>query len=278
MIKINLLPKTLAEKALIRNTAILFGVLLLVLIAAGVGYSMKLQRDVEDMEAQAAAAEQLQQQVKAIQDYTTQLKASVQTDREKLDFIRNVLKYNLEFPKLYEKIAMWTYNKVVLTGLESDGQGVTLRARVRTIDDLGRYLLNMYQATDLFTQVQITSATGFADSGTPGPQPGPSTPGGQIAGSQASLAGLQAITTGVSRVPTGPKWIDFVVACKLRTPIVAPTAPGAGQTTGGGPGMPGAPMGGPPMPGAPGAPPGGGRQDVYPSGTPDLERQMGGVQ
>ncbi len=254
MIKINLLPKTLNEKAALRNTAILFGAILLALLAAGIGYSLKLQADVERQQALAAETEAYEQRVKAIQDQTAQLLASVGPIQEKLKFINEVLKYNLKYPKLYEDVAKWTYEKTVLDAIQSDGQTVTLQGRVKSLDDLGRYLLNMYAATDLFAEVRITQATGFGSS-SEGNVQAPSTVGAQLSGSQATQAGIEAITGSVARQPVRNPWITFVAVCKLRDPIVAPVPPGgegAPQAGGGVPGAPGPePMGMPSDSGVP---------------------------
>lgn len=266
MIKINLLPKTLNQKAVLRNTALLFGALLLVLLAAGIGYSFKLQGDVNREEALAAETEAYEQRVKAIQQQTAQILAAIQPMQAKLDFINNVLKYNLEFPKLYEQVATWTYDKAVLSGLQSDGTNVTLRARVKNLDDLGRYMLNMYRATDLFTEVRVTEASGFGSR--PGrPTQASQSMGYQIGGSQASLAGITAVAGGVSRTPITDPGIDFTVVAKLKNPIAAPQFSGAASSAAGGaPQPPGSPMPpeGAPAPGQPSA-----------DGL-DIERQMGG--
>jgi Tfp pilus assembly protein PilN len=242
MIKINLLPKTLNEKLALRNTAILFGVVLLVLVTGGVGYSFRLQGQVQKMEADATAAEQYEARVKAIQDQTAQLLASVQPIQAKLDFINNVLKYNLEYPKLYEQVARWTYEKAVLDSLQSDGSIVTLKGRVKSLDDLGRYLLNMYFATDLYTEVRITQAAGFGSksegSDTGGPSP---FMGREISGSHATQAGIEAITSSMAqKAPGQASWISFTAVCKLKTPISAPAPPGGAAPS---------PDGAPPAPG-----------------------------
>lgn len=282
MIKINLLPKTINEKAIIRNTAIAFGVLLVVIVAGGMTYGSKLRAQVVDMENQATAAEQWKAKVEGIQNQAKTMLSSVEPMKKKLDFIKAVLDYNKQYPKLYANVAQWTYEKVQLTSMVSDGTKVDMTARVKSLDDLGRYLLNMYQATDLFTEVVITSFQGLSTgqnlsvTTAPGGTPGmPGMPGGQgvpfmppMPGGSGSLAGIGAITSGVERAPGVSNWIDFAVSCKLKTPIAAPSFGGAAAGAAGGvPGQPGgaAPMpmgpmgpgGGPamPMPPMPGGPP-----------------------
>lgn len=251
MIKINLLPKTLNEKAALRNTAIIFGVVLLTLVVGGVGYSIRLQGQVEKMQADATAAEQYEARVKAIQDQTAQLLASVKPIQDKLDFINNVLKHNLEYSQLYEKVARWTYEKAVLDSVQSDGTTVTLRGRVKSLDDLGRYLLNMYCATGLFSEVRITQAAGFG-SKSEGTDSGGTSPfmGREISGSHATQAGIEAITSSITKkVPGQATWINFTVVCKLLKPISPPTPPGGAAPTQDGAPAPGAPP--PPSPEGP---------------------------
>ncbi len=269
IIKINLLPHTIDQKRVVRNTAILMGVILLLVIGAGVAYSVKLQTKVEEMEKLAAETEAWKARVENIQKQAQEVRSQTEPIKQKLEFINKVLQYNLEFPKLYEEIAKWTYAKVQLMSLQCDGQQVVMQAYVKRLDDLGRYLLNMYRAVDLFTEVTISGIPGYKQEagqtgGTSGIQP---LVGGQISGSMAPLAGIQAIQAGVQRAEAAgyaPSGITFTVTCKLKKPIVAPQFGGAAQA--GQPGVPGAPMGGPmmpaepmaaePMAGPPGAPPG----------------------
>lgn len=272
MIKINLLPKTINQKRVIRNTAIMFACLLILVIAAGIAYGVKLKGDVADMEQLAAAAEQAKTEVEGIKKRADEITASIAPIKQKVDFINAVLEYNKAYPKLYEEVAKWTYDKVALDSLQCDGTQIQMAARVKTLDDLGRYLLNMYRATDLFTEVTISGIPGYGSgpgAGGQGPSYGPM--GGQIGGSMASLAGLQAIESGVDRAGSGVygggKWINFTVTCKLKTPIVAPQFAGAGATAAGQ--QPGA-MG--PMPAAPG-----GMAPMGPMGPMGPAGPMGGA-
>jgi Tfp pilus assembly protein PilN len=281
MIKINLLPKTIGQKRVVRNTAILMGFILVLVIAAGVAYGFRLKGEVAKMEELAAATEAWKARVEGIQKQAQEIRNQTKPIKEKFDFIKDVLAYNLKYPELYEKIARWTYEKVSLTSLQCDGQQVVMQAYVKTLDDLGRYLLNMYRAVDLFSEVTISGIPGYGQGGgqqsygTPSMQaPG----GGEIAGSMAGLAGLRAIETGVERAAVGgyaPGGISFTVTCKLKTPIVAPQFGGGAQPAGGAPSAPMAgPMAGEPMAGpmagepmAPGpAPPAAGGPPNQPAG------------
>lgn len=257
MIKINLLPKTINEKAAIRNTAILFGVLLVIIIAGGVAFKAKLSNDTQALQAQADAARIIETEVKGLQAQAQTTLTAIQPIKQKLDFINAVLDYNQQYPKLYAQIAKWTYDKVSYSSMQCDGAVVTMAASVKSLDDLGRFLLNMYRATDLFTEVTISGVPGYgaAGSGTTAGGAPPFMPGMQLPGSQAPLAGLGAISSSMVNAPP-QSGIAFTVTCKLKTPIAAPAFGAAAGATPGAPGAAPAPMpAGPPMGGPPGGPP-----------------------
>jgi Tfp pilus assembly protein PilN len=241
MIKINLLPRTINEKAAIRNTAIVFAVVLVAVVVGGLTFSLNLANQVSQKESEAQTAEAWQKKVEDIQKQASDQRSSIKPIKDKLDFISAVLKFNGVYPKLYSEVARWTYEKVMYTGMACDGTQLVISARTKNLDYLGRYLLNMYRATDLFTEVTISGVPGYGkDSGSlanagfgagmPGtpPMAGPSfTP----SSSQPSLAGIDAISSSMQRVPSQKGWIDFTVVCKLKTAVAAPSFAAAGGTT-----------------------------------------------
>ncbi len=264
MIKINLLPKTINEKRIIRSIAILMGVIFVAVVAAGLTFNMKLTAKSDDMEKQATDAEARKTHVDGINSETQSVVAKTKPIKTKTDFINDVLEYNVKVAELYEQITRWAYEKVEYRSLQFNGTNVRMQARVKSLDDLGRYLLNMYRATDLFTQVTIDGVPGY-------PRKSRSLLsmagyyGGYDQAAPYDLAGIGAITTGIERKPED-EWIDFTVDCTLRVPISPPTiegqpAQGMGQRAGmaGRPPMPGM------MPGMPGAPPG-----MMPGGPPGM--------
>lgn len=247
MIKINLLPRTINEKKIIRNTAILFGILLVAIIVGGITFTrVKLAPEIDKWSMKADAAEAIQTEVTKIEGERDAELAKLPPIKAKSDFINNVHQYNTEYPKLYEEIAKWTYDKVCYVALVCDGTQVAIKARVKSLDDLGRFLLNMYRATDLFTEVAISGVPGYQssqqnsggvmsmDMPTPGmPSPGaipysaPDMPAPGAAPS-ASMAGIGAINTSVENAPKTENYIEFTVTCKLKKPIVAPVYTAAG--------------------------------------------------
>lgn len=237
MIKINLLPKTINEKAAIRNTAIIFGVIFIAIIVAGFVVKSKLAATTQEVQAQTDAAKIIEARVKDLQAKASDEKNSIQPIDQKLKFITDVLKYNQEYPKLYAEVAKWTYDKVSYSSLSCDGTQVIMNARVKSLDDLGRFLLNMYRATDLFTSVTISAIPGYGASNSNGsPAAGGASapsfePAGQMPGSMAPLAGLNAISSSMEKSEK-KSGIAFTVTCKLKTPIVAPALGGGGASSG----------------------------------------------
>jgi Tfp pilus assembly protein PilN len=253
MIKINLLPRTINEKKVVKNTAIMFGALVVVVALIGVLYAqLFLVPQVQAEEQLATQTETLEAEVNKIETDTKGVRDKIPPLQNKLTFIKNVLDYNLKYPKLYEDIAKWTYEKVAYMGMGCDGAEVTMAARTKSLDDLGRFLLNMYRATDLFTEVTISGVPGYpmagnTGGGSPGMQGMQGAGGG---GPQANLSGIDAISAGVQNAPPDG-YIGFMVKCKLKTPITAPAFAGAQAA----PGTPGAPATPPTMPPAMPMPP-----------------------
>jgi Tfp pilus assembly protein PilN len=260
MIKINLLPKSIYEKKIVKNTAVLFGVLVVAILAIGVLYTqMVLVPQVQQEEDLATQTEALEKEVIAIEGERDEWLAKIPPVKNKLTFINNVLEYNKKYPKLYEDISKWTYEKICYTGLACDGTQVSMSARARSLDDLGRYLLNMYRATDLFTEVTISGVPGYPAGANSFGGGGISMPQGSPgSGPQASLAGMPAIAESVMSGPMA-RYISFTVNCKLKTPITAPTFSGGAAAAGGDPNAAGgaAPVAAPagPAPGDAGGPP-----------------------
>lgn len=259
MIKINLLPRTINEKKVIKNTAVLFGVLVVMVAMIGVLYTqLFLVPQVQAEEQLATQTEALEQEVLGIEKQVADWKDNkIPPVQKKLTFIKDVLDYNLKYPKLYEEIAKWTYEKVAYMGMGCDGTQVTIAARTKSLDDLGRFLLNMYRATDLFTEVTISGVPGYptAGRGGGGGYDMQAMPGGG-GGPEANLSGIGAISTGVQNAPADG-YMGFMVNCKLKTPITAPAFGGA-QAAPGTPGASSAPVAAPglspgqPMPPGPG--------------------------
>lgn len=260
MIKINLLPPRIAEEKAIKQVALLFGVLTVVVIGGCLAFSMKINNAASAMSDQAAVAEEFKRQTddwntkkKDRDDFAANIKA-------KVDFVQKVDEFNLQYPKLYEELAKFTYSKVIyskLTPAVAQGAGtLQIDAFASNITDAGRYLLNLYRATTIFSGVQLTGIPGYPST------PGSSSMGGALGLSQpATMAssystsmpgygGLNAIGTGVERSEVQKAGFPISVTCTIKPDIVTKnlTAPVANVAGGGGAGAPGA-FGAPGTPG-----------------------------
>jgi len=215
VLKINLLPPYIYEKRKVRRAALVFGVLFVAVVAGmlawGVSLSNKtrqLTMQVNDMEQKANEVRQLEAQVQAELARIPPVKA-------KVAFIEGLMEYNLKVPKVYEELAKFTYSRVLYRSVLPSGTGLSITAHARSVGDCGRYLLNMYRASHVFSSVSIDSVPGW--------------PAGGEGAAPVSMAG----------------GFDFAVTCVLVQPITAPMY-GVAEAT-----VPGAP---PPMPAETGAP------------------------
>lgn len=252
IIKINLLPRTVNAKVVVRNTALVFAVLFVAIVAGGFTYTSHLRNSVEEWKAAADQKEQWEARVKSIEGQASQLRSSIKPIQDKLAFIDAVLAYNNQYPDLYGEIAKWTYERVMYSSMACDnGSEVKITAMAKTVDDVGRYLLNLYNATDLFSEVSISGIPGYPNNNTTSYTQNASNnlpqfnAGGQIGGSQAELAGIGAISRGIQKAPDLKLPINIDVTLRLKNPIQPPSFAGsaAGAEAGGGgfdgaPGMP----------------------------------------
>lgn len=285
MIKINLLPPNIYEARNKIRAMIGCGVLV-VAVAGGMFYwHTSLQNQITTVKAQADTAQRLSEQVDQLKTEAANTRAPI-TDEilPKITFFKAVATYNNAYPDLYENVAKFTKRDVVYSKISpTGGTTLTIDATATSLMNVGLYLRNMYRATNIFTNVSITTSVGgyayggasIAGAGsTPGSYP-ISMPGGMSPGmpipvptsmpglpGATSYGGLGAIGTGVSRAANSKNLINFSVTCTLKTAITPPVPPGGAAAAGAGAGAPGMP----PMPTAAPAPPtppsaGGGQSD-----------------
>lgn len=219
MIKINLLPKTINQKVILHNTMLAFGVALIVIIIGGIAYGSSIKSQVEQKQTEAVAAEAFKAKVEAIQKQGTDLLASIGPMKKKLDFINSVLEYNKKYPALYAEVARWTYKNVEYTSLLCNGMKVDITGKAKNLDEFGRYLLNLYRAGDLYSEVSVVSAGQLSGTAAAGSVPYQGASGGNAnRGTVAPQAGGYH-----------PGWLDFSISCKLnpKKTITQPTFAGA---------------------------------------------------
>ena len=163
-VKINLLPKSYYEK---RAAKILSAFLLVVFVAVVGGlffYKIKfIDKEINELNQKIAYAQDIKQKVDALNAEVEQRKADVAYYTKRVDFMKSVLRFNKSIPKIFEDVAKWTYEKVQYQSLNTDGSSVTIRGRSRSLDDVGRYILNLYKAQSVFNSVTL-SVDGFGGS------------------------------------------------------------------------------------------------------------------
>jgi hypothetical protein len=236
MIKINLLPPYVFERQAVQRLMVMFAALLIFIIIAGVAWRTKQGAALADLQTQLAEQQRIAAEVKANQDQANAETAKVGPITEKVKFIDAVLKHNLEAPALYEQLTRFTYEKVRYRSITLSDTQMDIDAYAPSLSDAGRYLLNLYRATDLFSQVTMSAVPGYSA-------------GAAIATPVANKSQVARGRGWVAAVPV--KGFDFKVTCTLAKPLSSPSYSGA---TSGAPGAPGA---GAPSGGSPAAPSGG---------------------
>jgi hypothetical protein len=158
VLKINLLPKYIYEKRKTRQLLILFIVLVLGVGAGMVGWFTVLNKQKQDLTVQVADMEQKKAEVDALTAEATAEEGKAPPMQNKVTFIEGIMNYNTEYPKLYEALSRFTYSRVLYKSIEpSAGTQLKIVARARSVGDCGRYLMNMYRASALFSSVTIDS-------------------------------------------------------------------------------------------------------------------------
>ena len=283
MIKINLLPPNIFEARAVKRLMVVFGVIALVIIVACAAWTMKISSDTRAMAAQADDVQRLSEQAAGIRAQADGERARIAPMDQKRQFFEAVWDYNSKYPDLYEDLAKFTYAKVTYSQLTPSSGTLQLQAVAPTLSDAGRYLLNLYRATHIFSSVSISAVPGYPPqagagggglmmpSGAPTPlavpgggsMPLPMAPPVSEGGPATSYGGLAAISAGVSRAEAQRPGFSFTVTCALANPIFPPSFGGAAAQGQGMPGMPAMPglaaplpvPGGAPVPATPAAAP-----------------------
>lgn len=226
MLKINLLPPYIYERRKARQAAFLFAILVVAVAAGMVTWIFMLNRKEADLRAQLAIMNERKAQVEALENTIKAEEAKIPPIKDRMDYFNAVMQYNTAYPKLYEELAKYTYERVLYRSIQPTSDSLEISAHARTIGDCGRYLLNIYRARHLFSNVTISSVPGYPNNPNAG--------------------------------------FDFTVNCTLLNPINPPAIPaalgggtvsaGAGGGYGGGD-APNYQEAAPPGSDAPGAPP-----------------------
>lgn len=198
MIKINLLPPNIFEARAIKRVIILFSVVLIAVIAISLAVTKKVNDAAAVYKQEADAAEILKQQAAQLESQASALRSEIAPIKSKVDFFEAVKSYNLQYPALYEELAKFTYKKIIYSSLQPDGSSLNITAHTPSLKDAGRYLLNMYRASHIFTSVTISGVPGYPHTGSTasvtgggpggGMPPSMPTPTASGFGQQASLS------------------------------------------------------------------------------------------
>jgi Tfp pilus assembly protein PilN len=251
MIKINLLPPYVFERQVVRRLMLIFAAALVFIVIAGVGLRTQRSSALASLQQELLDTQRIETQVKANQAEATAQRAKIGPITAKVKFIDDVMAYNEKAPALYEQLTRFTYEKVRYRQITLTDTQMEIEAYAPSLSDAGRYLLNLYRATDLFSQVTMSSVPGYA----PGEGGGAPADMAQVARGRAM--GARAVVRG----------FDFKVTCVLAKPLSAPSYTGAtSSATGGSSGAGGASPSAAPS-GSPGPPPQGGPPGL-PPGSP----------
>ena len=166
MLKINLLPAYIYERRKVRRTMIAFGMIFLLTVGGVAGWWVMLINRQKALNEDVIAMEANANRVTALEGQIATAKSVIASTQAKTDYIEAVMQYNLESVKLYENLAKYTYSRILYTSVTpSGGRSVAIQAHARTLGDCGRYLLNMYRATSIFSGVTITGVPGWDPKG-----------------------------------------------------------------------------------------------------------------
>lgn len=217
-VKINLLPKSYYEARSARNLCILFAVILLVIIGIGIFWHIQINNQIKDLDKKIEIANGYKKQIDAIEGEISQRQQEVAYYQVRVDAIEGVLDFNKTIPAPFYEVAKWTYEKVQYTSLSITGSQVAIRGRARTINDIARYILNLYKAKDSFNPGTVSlsvdgmgsaNPSGMGDNGMPGmpgSMPGmtggmPGMPGTAPAGPSPAMAGGSQFNAGAIAAP-----------------------------------------------------------------------------
>ena len=204
MIKINLLPQYVFEKEAVRRWLIIFGVLLVFVLAAGFGWRLNMNANLASLNEQLSEAQMKEQQVRDLQQKVVEELAKIVPVLGKVRFIEEVMNYNTKPAALCEELVRFTYEKIRYRQITLAGPQMEIDAYAPSISDAGRYLLNLYRAAHIFSSVSMSGVPNYG-------------------GSQAAPGSLGAVGK--------PKGFDFKITCVLTQPLTAPTY-GAGAVAG----------------------------------------------
>lgn len=161
MLKINLLPPYIFERRKVRQTALLFGLIVMLTFGVMVTLCFMRSRKEADLRAQFAIMDVRAKQVLALEDTIKAEEAKIPPIKDRMDYFHAVMAYNEKFPAVYEELVKYTYERVLYRSIQPSNSQLTIAAHAKSLGDCGRYLLNIYRARHLFSAVTISAVPGY---------------------------------------------------------------------------------------------------------------------
>lgn len=163
MLRINLLPAYLGEKRKVRTAIVLVSVVLIAIIAAGLGYNFgPLQTQVKDEDAKATAREADAQAERDIESKTASIRSAIAPLGEKVALVEAVRYHNKLYQKIYRQAAAYTYKEIELNSMSISGSTLSMTAYAKQIDDIGRFYIYMFGNPDV-TAVSISGVPSYQE-------------------------------------------------------------------------------------------------------------------
>jgi Tfp pilus assembly protein PilN len=145
VLKINLLPKSFAEKKRVRALMFVMAIVLIGVVA-GLFY-IKSQRDAELARLQTEIDNLADegQQVDRLNSEISAINGEIAFTKSKVDFVNAVRQHNLRWTQRYALINKWTYERVQYTNISTAGDTAVMTCLTDSLDSVARYYLNMIQ-------------------------------------------------------------------------------------------------------------------------------------
>jgi Tfp pilus assembly protein PilN len=161
MLKIDLLPKTIRQRRLVRIAI----AAVVVAVAAEVGTLLVIRSG--PLAQQAELQQKLDresQELTALQKLgsdTSTIVAQAQSYKPKFDFIEGILASNKVLPKLYRTTAEYTYSEAMLLNLDASQNQLKFNAYITDPTDIARLQLGLSHNQEVFAGLPQVQASGL---------------------------------------------------------------------------------------------------------------------
>ena len=170
MLRINLLPSTVAQRRLSKRLWVTFGALLIPCVLLPLLYSAKLNADLTKQQQDADTAVAGKAVTDGLRATAASTLAEIKPIQDKVDFVDAVHKYNASLVRIYYTLAQYTDSKVNYFDATYSGSTMTVHAYAPSIAEVGRYLQRMYHNIQVdagpnavFSSVTIDKVPGYPE-------------------------------------------------------------------------------------------------------------------